>query len=396
MPTILLPAVWLIVLLAGLSQLTETIYTPVLPTIAHALHTSAPMVEHTLTLYLGGFAFGTLFWGRLSDFIGRKPCILMGLSFFILGCISCYFSSTIESLMISRLIQGFGGSVGSVLAQAVCRDAFQGAALGKVYSSVGASLALFPALGPVLGGLITERFEWPTIFLILISCALALIGLVFYKLPETLIPKREAAKSLRHVALHLFQDKRLIGFGLIVAAGNGIGFSYFAEGSFYLIELLGLSPSQYGLSFIAIALSTFLGGLYSRKLHTSRSSECILSYGIRIILCTTLVFSSLIMSQVWLGFLPAPFLILLTIGAQMSIMFGVCMSTSNALALALAHHKNHLGTASSLFGFFYYSVMSVFLLGMSLFHNGTLLPMPLYFLALSLLIFGIKRWSLRS
>jgi len=51
--------------------------------------------------------------------------------------------------MFSRFIQAFGGSVGSVLGQAICRDAFHGPALGKVYSSVGSALALFPAIGPL-------------------------------------------------------------------------------------------------------------------------------------------------------------------------------------------------------------------------------------------------------
>ena len=50
--------------------------------------------------------------------------------------------------MLSRFIQAIGGSVGSVLAQAVCRDAFQGAALGKVYATVGSSLSVFPAFSP--------------------------------------------------------------------------------------------------------------------------------------------------------------------------------------------------------------------------------------------------------
>lgn len=62
MSHILLPALWLIVLIVGLPQLSETVYTPSLPDIARDLLTSESMVEYTLTIYLFAFAIGTLFW----------------------------------------------------------------------------------------------------------------------------------------------------------------------------------------------------------------------------------------------------------------------------------------------------------------------------------------------
>ncbi len=86
MSPLLVPALWLIVLIVGLPQLSETVYTPSLPDIAHALRTSEAMVEYTLTIYLFGFALGTLFWGRVSDKLGRKPCTIAGLLIFIVGC----------------------------------------------------------------------------------------------------------------------------------------------------------------------------------------------------------------------------------------------------------------------------------------------------------------------
>lgn len=390
MTAIVQPAAWLIALLAGLSLFPETIYSPSLPSIALALKTSEAMVEYTLTIYLLAFGVGTLFWGRLSDRFGRKPCIMAGLVVFIAGCLGCYSSQTIDSLLFYRFVQAFGGSVGSVLGQSICRDAFHGPALGKIYAVVGSALAVFPAIGPIIGGFIAENFGWTNIFLFLVFFGI-LVGLITaIFLPETHHKENRQPVSIGKVAGLLVQDKKVLGFGLIVAGFNGIMFSYFAEGPFLMIQLLGFSPSQYGLSFIVIAISALCGSLLSKKLHDHHISKTIMDYGINIVLAGCLgaslfAFLSLIIV------LPNFLLISTLLAAQMVISFGGSMVTGNALALALVDYKWCIGTASSLFGFFYYCGISLVTLGMGSLHNGTILPMPLFFLGISLLLIVIRK-----
>jgi len=98
----------------------------------------------------------------------------------------------------------------------------------------------------------------------------------------------------------------------------------------------------------------------------------------------------MIVLQIWLPF-SREVLIGITVVSQMIIVFGICMASTNALALALVDYKWCVGTASSLFGFFYYTGISLFTLGMGSFHNGTLFPMPFYFLAISLLMLFMQR-----
>ena len=388
--THVVPASWLIVLIAGLPQLSETVYTPSLPDIARALLVSESMAEYTLTIYLLSFAFGILFWGKISDMYGRKPCVLAGLVVYTLGCVGCYFSTTITALMVSRFIQAFGGSIGSVLGQAMVRDAFHGPALGRMYAVFGSSLAVFPAVGPVLGGWIAQRYGWYHIFIFLIGFALLLSMIVALWLPETHHPQQRQPNCMPKVAKQMLHDKKVVGLGLLIACANGIHFSFFAEGSFYLIEQLGLSPSQYGLSFVAIAMSTMLGGLLSKHLHQFHSAKTILGYGLSIVCASTTIFSLSVLLGAGTILSPSR-MIDLTIFLQMCTAFGMVISNGNALAMALVDYKWCTGTASSLFGFSYYMLTSLITLGMGMLHNGTLYPMPLYFCFIAWCMFFVKR-----
>lgn len=395
MKHISMPAIWLIVLIAGIGQLSETVYSPALPAIATSFGVTASWVEYTLTIYLFSFGIGTLFWGRLSDHFGRKPCILAGLAIYILASFGCYMADSLTVLMIGRFVQGFGGSIGSVLAQAIVRDAFQGPALGKAYASISGALALFPAIGPIVGGIITQQYSWSMIFAFLIVFGILIFLVSVQKLPETLIPHTEKLPSVFAMVYQLAKDKKVIAYGLLVAICNGITFSYYAEGSFYLIELLGLSPSQYGTTFILMAFATIIGSIISRKMHSKITPLTIIWYGLLLIvfgnslLCIGALFqSALSISKAQLLYL--------TIVVMMGNMAGVCMVTSNSLAQALQNYRYAIGTASSLFGFSYYLGVSLCTFGMGLLHNGTAIPMPLYFFGLGILMILIFHTSLKK
>ena len=386
-----LPQIWIIVLMVGLSQLSETVYTPSLPSIANDFNTSPSNVEHTLTTYLAGFAIGVLFWGRLSDKVGRKPCIISGLLIFIIGCIGCYFSSNIYFLMFSRVIQAFGCSVGSVISQSIARDSFSGPDLSKVYATVGSSLAIFPAVGPVIGGIISEHFIWNDIFIFLSVFSFCLGTIVFFKLPETHHKERRVKISILDVLTKLIKDKNVVSCAIVIGSANGIIFSYFAEGSFYLIKLLGLTKKEYGFSFLFLASATMSGSLISKHLNFKYKTVDIIKYGLRIALFSTSTFVVIILTHYYYISIPAYILIVVTILCQMTTNLGLAMTMGNTLSLALTNYKWCIGTATSLFGFAYYCVCSTINLGMSELHNGTLLPMPLFFFSIVIMMLFISR-----
>ena len=85
MDTKLSPPLWLLFLLAGFPQFSETVYSPALPNIAHSLNAGNHLMQWTLSIYFVGFALGVFVWGRISDHWGRRPTMLVGISIYIVG-----------------------------------------------------------------------------------------------------------------------------------------------------------------------------------------------------------------------------------------------------------------------------------------------------------------------
>ena len=380
-----MPAIWLIVLIAGIGQISETVYSPAIPSIAEYLSVKQSWIEYTLTIYLFSFGIGTFFWGRISDHFGRKPCIIAGIITYILGSFCCYLSDSFWILMASRFLQGFGGSIGSVLGQAICRDAYHGKDLSKAYSAIGGALAIFPALGPIVGGLITQEFGWQMIFLLLTIFGIIILGISTTSLCETLPKQNRQLPNLLSTLKCLASDPNVIGCGLLVGFCNGINFSYYAEGPFALIDILGLSPSKYGSTFLLLALATTAGGFLSKKLHNSLNSLEIIKIGIWLTINSCAIFSGVVFFAKFTA-VSSEILIFTTIFCMMLTMAGNCMVSTNSMAKSLQHYKQAIGTASALFGFFYYIVVSLITFVMGMLHNGTLVPMPFYFLAIGILM----------
>ena len=158
---------FLLIGLVMLPQISETIYTPSLPSIASDLAAGASLTEATLSVYFLGFALGVAFWGAISDKIGRKKSMLLGLALYLLSCYLCFQAKSIYSLLGFRAAQGLGICVGSVITQTILRDICSATERGKVFSIISGALAFSPAIGPLLGGYVSELFGWRAVFVLL-------------------------------------------------------------------------------------------------------------------------------------------------------------------------------------------------------------------------------------
>src|SRR5699024_4544021 len=109
------PSILLIIVLVGFPQISESIFTPVLPQLSTNMNVSASTAQLTMSIYFIAFALGVFFWGQLSDKIGRRKAMNLGIIVYLLGNIGLYFSPRFKLLLVSRFIQALGSSVGSVV-----------------------------------------------------------------------------------------------------------------------------------------------------------------------------------------------------------------------------------------------------------------------------------------
>lgn len=200
------PSLLLIIVLVGFPQISESIFTPVLPQISANMHVSAGTSQLTMSIYFIAFAIGVLFWGQLSDKIGRRLAMNLGIIVYLIGNTGLFISPTFQFLLFSRFIQAFGASVGSVVTQTIMRESFDGIEGAKVFSKVGAAMALSPAFGPLIGGLLETYFGYRNVFSALIIMATLVLLYRYFRLPETRDINNIQQVSLLKVTWRLLKD----------------------------------------------------------------------------------------------------------------------------------------------------------------------------------------------
>ena len=141
-----------------------------------------------ITMIFLGLGLGQLIFGPISDHLGRKPVIYMGFVIFVLSSMLCVFTSSIEMMIVGRILQGIGLSAPRTLSIAMIRDRFEGNYMAKIMSFVVSIFILVPIVAPTLGKFMLDNYGWKSIFYSqLIFGALILIWL-WKRQPETLRP----------------------------------------------------------------------------------------------------------------------------------------------------------------------------------------------------------------
>ncbi|MVB89277.1 MFS transporter [Vibrio cholerae] len=333
------PSLWLMVIMLTFPQIVETIYSPVLGSIARSFSVSDAQAAQTLSVYFLAFALGVVIWGVLADKWGRRPTMLVGLLIYGSATFIAMQTDSFTILMLARVFSAFGIAVGSVVTQTILRDVFSGHELRKVFSLMGIGISISPVLGMLLGGQLAFAGGHQLVFLALFFIALVLFVYNLCQLPETQQVKPKIA--LGCLVARMFKDKQVLLSALLVALYNVALFSYYQLGAFIFSDL-GLDAEQFGYSGIALGLGSLIGSFLNKTLLAKQVPQRALLLLAALLLIMGTIGVSLTLDSI--GFVAAMILVVIAYG----------MAIPNILSTVLVEYKSQAGSAGALFGLLYY------------------------------------------
>lgn len=288
------------------------------------------------------FAVSPLVYGPLSDRFGRRRVALAACLVYVVGGAGCVFAQSLPMLLAWRFIQGLGGGA-RPLGLAIIGDHFKGAAAREKMSYVSALSLLAPLLAPSIGALLMGFGGWRMIYVFLTVTGAIALFLVWLRLGESLPEERRVSISARGVAAHytaVFRNRRSLSFTIVAVAMFGVIFGYVSGSPFVMIGAFGLTPAQFGLTFMLNSSGLLIGNLVNARLNARGVAPSkLLTVGLVLVAGNALALLAITLMGNASVLVFLPFLALCMVGCS--------MANVNAIQLAIEPLAHIAGTASA-------------------------------------------------
>ncbi|HZG28131.1 MAG TPA: multidrug effflux MFS transporter [Ensifer sp.] len=346
------------------------IYLPSLPSIAKDFNTDGSTLQLSLTSYFIAMAIAQIVYGSVSDMYGRRPPLIVGMTIYVIGAISCALAPSVHALIAFRFIQGLGAGAGAVIARAIVRDLHTGPEAARLMSLLMLVFSISPLLAPLAGSFIVSVATWRDIFWVLTAFGVLGAFLVTFVLNETRTNEKRLESSLSGAFKNyglLLVDPYFMGIVGIAAFGMSSYMVYVSNSSFVIIEHFGLTPSAYGIMFALNAIPFFVFSQLNARLARR--------YGLRRVVRTAaLLYSSMMVLLLATRLAGIDNFAVMTVLLLAGYGFLGLVVPSSAV-LALEAHGRIAGTASALMGTLQFVAASAVTALVSLFFDGTSMPM---------------------
>ncbi|WP_422542346.1 multidrug effflux MFS transporter [Psychrobacter urativorans] len=350
-----LPVAWIMMLglIVSVGPLSIDMYLPALPAMADSFGVSTAFMANSVPAYFIGLVFGQLFYGPLSDRIGRVKPLYFGMTLYIIASIICATTNNEYVLFAGRTVQALGACVGAVVTRAAIRDRLTAKQTAKAFSIMILVMGLAPILAPSLGALFLRFFNWHSIFWFLAAFGALNLLLTKFFFFETLTEENrnvQPAKEVLSQYWDLLKDPTFsypaIGGGLLM----GAMFVYISAASELIMDTYGISATHFGWIF-GLNAAGFVGLTQLNQWLTNRFRILsILRFGamMQVISAAALFVIGLVLgTDAWLP---------LVLACIFFCIAGLGLTQPNASAIALAFQKRRAGMASALQGSLMFSV----------------------------------------
>lgn len=357
-------------LLSAIGPFAIDMYLPALPEIGASLGAEVSAVQWSLTAFFVSLGVGQLFYGPISDMVGRKPPLYAGLLLFTLASVGCALATDIETLVALRFVQGLGAAAGMAIPRAVVRDLHTGTEAARLMSLLMLVFSISPLLAPLAGSGVIALTGWRGVFWAVAVAAVAGLVLVSQGLQETR-PAADRLESSLGSALAgyalLLRDWHYLGLVFIGGCSMAGFFVYLAGSPFVLINHYGLTPVQYSLAFSVNAAAFFAAAQFNAQLGRR--------FGLVNTVKAAVTGAGVIMVALLAYYLAGGDQLAVLLGLYFfaSALMGLVIPTTSVLALE--EHGAIAGTASALLGTLQMLIGAVAMGVVGLFATGKPLPM---------------------
>ena len=337
---------YLLLVLGGLSAvgaLSVDMYLPALPTISSGFGTGPSLGQLTITSFAVGLGVAQLVVGPMSDRLGRRRPLVVGLVFYAVASVGCALAPSIGALVACRFVQGAAAGTGMVVARAVVRDLHSGVQLARYFSLLMLVIGVAPILAPSIGAQVLRVTSWRGIFYLLAAIGVALLVAVVAGLGETLPPERRhdvGPAALAATVGRLAHERVFMGYVLTLGFVNAAMFAYIAGAPFLFEDIHGVSAQAFGLIFGINAAGLIAASQIVRVVHSAQPARVLFG---GVVVCCAGATAFLLVTALGLGLLaivPSLFLVISSVGAV----------SSTVPALALADKADVAGAASGMIG----------------------------------------------
>lgn len=350
-------------------------------------------LQLVVTSYMLGFSVMQLVYGPLSDSIGRRPVLTVGLVVFAIGTLLAMAATSFAMLLAARAVQGMGAAAARVLAVAIVRDRYEGREMARVMSLTMMVFIIVPILAPATGSLLLLVGGWRLIFASVLMLAVVVALWFGLRMPETLHPEYRTPLSVGAVwaaVRRTATERASLGYSTAMGLMMACLMAYIGSAQqIFETDVFKLGP-LFPLAFAAIATvmgaASFANARLVRRLGMRRLSHAGL--------CGYAVASIVLLGVSWhYDGLPPLWVFGLLLAAS-HFLFGLTLSNFSAMAMeplgAIA------GTASSFIGFYTTLMGAVGGMVVGQAFNGTVLPLIAGYAGLSLLCLVVVLWTERG